>query len=151
MCWFCCLHMLVYVVFPTCLSWFSSMCMLVALHVHVLGVEPWLHLVLSYWLLWEINGSSHFGGVTCFVHFTILKMCVHEEYHLVLIFCDYLVSMWYVMLMRNSNSTIPINHLLLDFICLLYENKWFITLRGSNMPCAYFKPRKCEHLRYCHL
>ena len=55
----------------------------------------------------------------CFGHFTILKMCVHEEYHLVLIFQDYLVSMWYVMLMRNSNSIMSINRLLLDLICLL--------------------------------
>jgi hypothetical protein len=44
-------------------------------------------------------------------HFTILKICVHEEYHLVLIFKDYLVSMWYVTLMRNSDSIISINHL----------------------------------------
>ena len=55
----------------------------------------------------------------CFGHFTILKMCVHEEYHLVLILQDYLVSMWYVMLMRNSNSIMSINRLLLDLICLL--------------------------------
>ena len=47
------------------------------------------------------------------------KMCVHEEYHLVLILQDYLVSMWYVMLMRNSNSIMSINRLLLDLICLL--------------------------------
>ena len=59
--------------------------------------------------------------------------------------------MWYIMLMRNSNSTMSINHLSLDFICLLFESKWFITLWGSNMPCAYSKPRKCEHVRYCHL
>jgi hypothetical protein len=42
-------------------------------------------------------------------HFTILKMCVHEEYHLLLIFKDYLVSMWYVILMRNSNYIMSIN------------------------------------------
>ena len=47
------------------------------------------------------------------------KMCVHEGYHLVLILQDYLVSMWYVMLMRNSNSIMSINRLLLDLICLL--------------------------------
>jgi hypothetical protein len=44
-------------------------------------------------------------------HFTILKMCVHEEYRLVLIFKDYLVSMWYVILMRNSISIMSINYL----------------------------------------
>ena len=45
------------------------------------------------------------------MHLTILKMCVHEEYHLVLILQDYLVSMWYVILMRNSNSIMSINYL----------------------------------------
>jgi hypothetical protein len=50
--------------------------------------------------------------------FTILKMCVHEEYHLVLIFKDYLVSKWYVILMRNSISIMSINHLV-GFFCLL--------------------------------
>jgi hypothetical protein len=34
---------------------------------------------------------------------------------------NYLVSMWYVMLMRNSNSIMSINYLMLDFICLLWE------------------------------
>ena len=38
------------------------------------------------------------------------KMCIHMRcYHLVLIFQYYLVTMWYVMLMRNSNSTMSIN------------------------------------------
>ena len=37
------------------------------------------------------------------------KMCIHEDYHLVLIYLDYLVTMWYVMLMGNSNSKMSIN------------------------------------------
>ena len=38
------------------------------------------------------------------------KMCIHMRcYHLVLIFQYYLATMWYVMLMRNSNSTMSIN------------------------------------------
>ena len=37
------------------------------------------------------------------------KMCVHEEYHLVMIYQSYLFSMWYVMLMRNSTSIMSIN------------------------------------------
>jgi hypothetical protein len=83
-------------------------------------------------------------------HFTILKMCVHEEYHLVSILQDYLVSIWYVILMRNSNSISPL--IISSWIYLpLVENKWFIILWGSNILCAYYKPRKCEHLRYCHL
>lgn len=28
---------------------------------------------------------------------------------------------------------------------------WGITLWGSKMLCAYYKPRKCEHVRYCRL
>ena len=83
--------------------------------------------------------------------FTILKMCVHEEYHLVLIYQYYLISMWYVMLMRNSNSIMSINYLLLDYILPLVNIKWITTLWGSNKLCAYYKPRKCEHVRYCHL
>ena len=27
----------------------------------------------------------------------------------------------------------------------------YITLWGSNMLFVYYKPRKCEHMRYCHL
>jgi hypothetical protein len=84
------------------------------------------------------------------LHFTILKMCVHEEYHLVLIFKDYLVSMWYVILMRNSNSIMSINHLV-GFYLPLVKNKCFITLWGSNMLCAYYKPIKCVYLRLCHI
>ena len=105
--------------------------------------------------------------------------------------------MWYVMCTRNSNSIMSINHLLLNFICLLLLlprtrrtgdsgvctpeipvvsprrirccylgdsgpkkngfNKTFwillrvITLWGSIMLCAYYKPRKCEYWRLCHL
>jgi hypothetical protein len=44
-------------------------------------------------------------------HFTILIICVHKEYHLVLIFKDYLISLWYVILMRNSNSIMSLNRL----------------------------------------
>ena len=39
------------------------------------------------------------------------KMCIHEEYHLVLIYQYYLLSMWYVILMRNSNSIMSITYL----------------------------------------
>ena len=69
-----------------------------------------LFAILSCWLsFWETNGLSYFGGVICFVHFTILKLCIHEEYHLVLIYQYYLFSMWYVILMRNSNSIMSFN------------------------------------------
>ena len=90
------------------------------------------------------------GECLCFWYSTILKICVHEGYHIVLIFQDYLVSMWYVMLMKNSNSIVYIYHLLLDILPLVGK-KWIITLWGSNKLCAYYKPRKCEYLRYCHL
>ena len=90
------------------------------------------------------------GECLCFWYSTILKMCVHEEYYIVLIFQDNLVSMWYVMLMRNSNSLVSINHLQLDILPLVYKI-WIITLWGSNALCTYYKPIKCEHPRYCHL
>ena len=139
--------MFVCVVLSTYLSW-GIKYVYVGLHnMYVwVCVEPLYQ--LAYILIcsfWETNGLSHFGGVICSLQFTILKMCVHEEYHLVLIYKYYLISMWYVMLMRNSNSIISINYLLLDYI------KWIIILLGSNKLCAYYKPRKCEHERYCHL
>ena len=34
---------------------------------------------------------------------------------------------------------------------LALKKFWVITLWGSNKLCAYYKPRKCEHVRYCHL
>ena len=77
-------------------------------------------------------------------------MCTHEYYHLVLILQVYLVTMWYVILMRNSNSKCP----LIISSWTLFASCWKemnITLWGSNMLCAYHKPRKCEHMRYCHL
>ena len=79
------------------------------------------------------------------------KMCVHEEYHLVMIYQSYLFSMWYVMLMRNSNSIMSINFLSCFCLPLALKKIWIITLWGSNKLCAYYKPRKCEHVRYCHL
>lgn len=97
-----------------------------------------------------INGTSHFGGVICLVHLSFLKMCAHEYYHLVLILQDYLVTMWCVILMRNSNSKCP----LIIFSWTLFASCWKemnITLWGSYMLVAYHKPKKCEHMRYCHL
>ena len=61
------------------------------------------------------------------------------------------LSMWYVILMRNSNSIMSISYLLLNYILSLVTIKWIITLWGSNKLCAYYNPRKCEHVRYCHL
>jgi len=82
-------------------------------------------------------------------HSTILKLCVHEEYHLVFILDYCLVSMWY-----NShekfNFIMSINYLFL----YLFASCWFygsITLWGSHMLSAYYNPRKCEYSRLCHL
>ena len=99
---------------------------------------------------WVINGSSHFGGVICFVHLSFFKMCVHGYHHLVLISQDYLVTMWCVKLMRNSNSKWPliISSRILIASCWKEMN---ITLWGSNMLFAYYNPRKCENMRLCHL
>ena len=95
---------------------------------------------------WVINGSSHFGGVICFVHLSFFKMCVHEYHHLVLISQDYLVTMWCVKLMRNSNSKYPLIISIWILIAFCWKER-IITLWGSNMLFAYYKPRKCEHLR----
>jgi hypothetical protein len=38
------------------------------------------------------------GGVICLVEFHNPKIYVHEEYYLELIFRDYLVSLWYVLI-----------------------------------------------------
>ena len=67
----CCVPYLPILSFQVCVCWLHSMYMCCVLSLH------WILFYLI-WLLWEINGSFHFGGVTCFVHFTILKMCVHE-------------------------------------------------------------------------
>ena len=93
------------------------------------------------WLFWDINGLSHFGGVKCFVHFTNLKMCVHEGHHLVLIFQYYLATMWYVIFMRNSNSTCPLISLV-GLFASCSKIKWIITLWGSNKLCACYNPIK---------
>ena len=86
----CCASNLLVLSNQVCVCWFAHhVCMSVVLSLFASC------LYLS-WLLWEINGTTHFGGVMCFVHFTNLQMCVHEEYHLVLILQVYLVSMWYV-------------------------------------------------------
>jgi hypothetical protein len=107
---FCTLLVFVCVVLSTYLSW-EIKYVYVGLHtIYLCWAVLLLFDILSCRLsFWEINGLSYFGGVICFVHFTILKLCIHEEYHLVLIYLYYLFSMWYVLLMRNSNSIMSIN------------------------------------------
>ena len=94
-----------------------------------------------------INGSSHFGGVICLgISLAFFKMCVHEYHHLVLLLQDYLVTVWCVILMRNSNSKWPL--IISSWILVAsYGKQMYITLWGSNMLFVYYKPRKCEHLR----
>src|SRR4051812_37291700 len=72
------------------------------------------------------------------------KMCVHEENHLVVLLHVYLLSMWYVSLMRILYSIMSINTSILFFLPLVVIS-WFITLWGSHILCAYYKPRKCGH------
>ena len=107
---FCTLLVFVCVVLSTYLSWVIKY-VYVGLHtIYLCWALLLLFDILSRCLsFWEINGLFHFGGVMCSVHFTILKLCVHEENHLVMIYQYYLFSMWYVMLMRNSNSIMSIN------------------------------------------
>jgi lipopolysaccharide export LptBFGC system permease protein LptF len=106
------LHVLVLFLACACICCASYLLMLnIQVYICLLAHHVLVFLVLSLivscvyfsWLFWVINGLSHFGGVICLVHVTILKLCVHEKYHIVLILQDYLVSMWYVILMRNSN------------------------------------------------
>ena len=75
----CCASNLLILSNHVCVCWFAH-------HVHVFLCWAFIasYMYLS-WLFWDFNGLFHFGGVLSFGHLTILKMCVHEEYHLVLI------------------------------------------------------------------
>jgi hypothetical protein len=77
-------------------------------------------------------------------HFTILKMCVYEEYHLVFIFKDYLVSMWYIILMTNSNSIMSINHLVGFYLPLVakVQISRFGDSVGSTPETPMVQPRR---------
>src|SRR3954463_2383699 len=114
MCWFCTLYVFVHVVLLTylyCYMKYTCVCWL-AHHVFVfLGLEPLLNLV-----------GILFGSCEGLMDYSVLgechawafhnpKMCVHEENHLVVLLHVYLVSMWYVLLMRNSISIMSINPL----------------------------------------
>jgi hypothetical protein len=76
--------------------------------------------------------------------FTILKMCVYKEYHLVLIFKDYLVSMWYIILMTNSNSIMSINHLVGFYLPLVakVQISRFGDSVGSTPETPVVQPRR---------
>jgi hypothetical protein len=83
---------------PLCMCWYMLCYLLVLFWVikyvlvgfHTMYVCLCLSLccILFYiiWLFWETNRLSHFWGSDMLWHFTILNMCAHEEYHLVLIF-----------------------------------------------------------------
>ena len=62
----------------------------------------------------------------------------------------YLVTMWCVIFMRNSNSTCPLISLV-GFICLLFKNKMNHHIMGSNKLCAYYNPIKMWTFEVCHL
>ena len=67
-----------------CVCWFAyheGVCLVLSL------LLPSLYLSR---LLWEINGSSHFGGAMCLGHLIILKWNVHEKYHLVLFYIKFI-------------------------------------------------------------
>ena len=77
----------------------------------VFGLEPLLILVGILFGSHEgLMDYSLFGKCHAWA-FHNPKMCVHEENHLVVILYVYLVSMWYVFLMRNSCSIMSINPL----------------------------------------
>jgi hypothetical protein len=106
--------MCLYILCLVCACWFAHHVQLFLLSLlHIICIL--LALVRDWWF-------TPFLGSDMLWHSTILKICVHEEYHLVLIFKVYLVSMWYVILMRNPNYIMSINHLVLGFFCLLWNN-----------------------------
>ena len=126
----CCASNLLILSNQVCVCWFAHhvrVCSALSLCASCLYVS---------WLLWEINGTSHFGGVMCFVHLTVPQMCVHEEYHLVLILQAYLVTMWYVFSweIQILNSPLIISCWIL-FLPLVKFSLIGITLWGSNMLC----------------
>ena len=100
----CCALYLLILRNQVCVCWFAH-------HLLVLSLIAFYLLYYLVGSLWEINGLFLFGRVISFVHFTILKMCIHEEYPLVMIYHYYLLSIWYVILMRNSNSIMSINYI----------------------------------------
>ncbi len=101
-----CLYMLCFLL---ALSW-EIKSMYVGLHtMYLCSFLSLLHLVgILYGSCEILMDYPIMGEWYAFGNFIILKMCVHEEYHLELILQDYLVSMWYVILMRNSNSKCPL-------------------------------------------
>ena len=129
---FCTLHMFVYVVLSymmvctpcTCVLVLSLYCILCVSYLAILRDE-WF---IQFWgsdVLWSPHNP---------------KMCVHEEYHLVLILR--LSSLYVVcMLMRNSNSIMSINHLLLDFIFLLL-NFWCYHIMGEYYALCILQTKK---------
>ena len=92
----CCALYLLMLSNQACVCWFAH-------HVCLSLLSICFYLIGSFR---DFNGLSHFGGVMCFLVTHPLKMCIHEEYHLVVIFQYYLLSLWYVLLMRNSNSNV---------------------------------------------
>jgi hypothetical protein len=109
MCWFCTYHVFVYVVlllaYLVILPWVGCLA-----H-HVLVCLIWASSAYWCYLIWlfEILMDNPILGEWYAWALHNLKMCAHEEYYLELILQVYLVSMWYVILMRNSNSIMSIN------------------------------------------
>ena len=112
--------------------------------------EPLMHLDdILFGSFRVVNGTSHFGWVTCLAHLSNLKICVHEYYHLVLILQDYLVTMWCIILMRNSNSKCPL--IISSWGCFSSYKKMNITLWGSNMLLLHITILGNVNMRWCHL
>ena len=83
-------------------------------------VEPLLHLMCILFCYFERLMVHPILGEWCPLGTHNPIMCVHEEYHLVLILR--LSSLYVVcMLMRNSNSIMSINYLLLVLCCLFWK------------------------------
>ena len=148
--WFCILHVFVYVVLPTCFILSNQLC---ACWLHTMyGCYCWAYCILIYLLgSWEWLMDHPILGEWYALALHNPKYVCTWGIPLSVYILNYLVSMWYVMLMRNSNSIMSINFSSCFCLPLALKKIWFITLWGSNKLCAYYKPRKCEHVRFCHL
>ena len=152
MLWFCTLHVLVYVVLPICLSW-EIKYVYVGLYIMYACVVCWAFLHLVYILVGSCERLMEhpiLGEWCALWPHNPKNVCtwgIPSSFDITRLSSHYVVYL----LMRNPNSKVSINYLLL--VPLLHLGKFFIgiTLWGSNILCAYYKPRKCVNLRYCHL
>ena len=121
---------------PLCMCWFCTIacfCICCASHLLILSYQVYLCMLVGTPCICVLVLSLYlnifvilFGSCEKLMDYPILgewcvfwafhnpKICIHEGYHLLLILQDYLVSIWYFILMRISNSIMSINCIMLD-------------------------------------